>query len=1334
MYAPTHACATHRRAMRMVLSGLFAAALLTLSTRATLAQVDTPPDLPSINVAEAPSIRMDNMDLTDGIGQGTIYQITQDRKGFLWFGTQSGLHRYDGHEFKIFEPVAFDTTSIQSGWVWGVDESSDGSIWASTNAGLSRLDPERGNFENFTHDPSDSTSLASGFTFASLEASDGTIWVASDGGLSRMDAARTGTFKRFDRAEGDSTALPGPAFFLREGPDGFIWVSTADGLARVDPSSNHVRTYYSTGRLQGPSAPQAVLGSAADARDPYVLWYGTGRGIMRFDIRTAERRIWVPYPDEPSFSELNVVLTVTRDPLADDILWLGTSGGGLLRFDATTGEFDVYNHDPEDPHSVASPMANTVFADRAGTVWVGYGNKGLGKFNPTSVSITHIRHDPGNTGGPLAEGSIWGMLEADGYLWTGNYTNAGKSVLTRYSLSTGVTRRMEADLDAPLTFWPGIVQSLMVSESGQLWVGTAGVSTCNPASFICRRLPRSREDSTRIHPSSVHALFEAPDEPGVIWIGNFGGLHRYDTRTGAVRRYEAPTLDPALQLIPAHIVLGSDGALWISTLGSGLSRFDRNTELFEHYPYDVRDTTTVANNHIEVVLERASEPGILWLGSMGGLDRFNMKTRRVERHFNEQAGLANNHIYGMLEDNDGRLWISSNRGISMFDPDAGTFRNYGTEDGLRELEFMQNAYTKGSGGMLYFGDVSGITAFVPDRLTTNGIVPPVAFTALRVDGQPTELVSALDIPFRSNSFSADFVALHFTNPTRNTFAYRLEGYDDRWIEAGTQRTASYTNLPPGDYTLRVKAANSDGVWNEEGITMDVTIRPPWYRTLWGYLFFATLMVGTIAGGARFQQARVVQRERTRSEIKEIGLRADAAESEAKALQAENARRKNIERLSEIGKEITSSLDFETIFGQLYAHVNDLTEAPVFGVGIYREEDHVLDYRMAIEDGKRYAPYTRDMRDTNQFPVWCITHRKPVFINDVEAEYTTYIDSLEMTSGTLEDGSESRQPRSLIYLPLTTQDRVLGVITVQSFEKNAYTEDDLNLLKTMAAYASVALDNANAYRQLNTTLEELRQTQQQLVQQEKMASLGQLTAGIAHEIKNPLNFVTNFADVNAELASELRELIDTHRGERLATIRAEIEDLVSGLQLNARQISKHGKRADSIVRGMMEHARQGDSERFDVSINGFVEEYVNLAWHGYRARFQDLQASVNTDYGKGVENARISPQDMGRVLINLMGNALDVVRPLEDGVLTVSTRRVGEQVEIRVSDNGPGVPEHIRSRIFEPFFTTKPTGEGTGLGLSMSHEIVTQGHGGTLTLEDTPGGGATFVVTLPATHS
>jgi signal transduction histidine kinase len=270
-------------------------------------------------------------------------------------------------------------------------------------------------------------------------------------------------------------------------------------------------------------------------------------------------------------------------------------------------------------------------------------------------------------------------------------------------------------------------------------------------------------------------------------------------------------------------------------------------------------------------------------------------------------------------------------------------------------------------------------------------------------------------------------------------------------------------------------------------------------------------------------------------------------------------------------------------------------------------------------------------------------------------------------------------------------------------------------------------------ELKQSLEDLRNTQDQLVQSEKMASLGSLTAGIAHEIKNPLNFINNFAEVNQELAAELQEAID--KGEP-------IDDILADLRQNASVIAEHGKRADGIVRAMMQHARGGTGEREEVDINVLVNEYVGLAYHGKRAQVPDFNVTIEEDYDETVGKISIVPQDIGRVLVNILGNAFDAIHEKAqaategDGepyspTVSVSTERRGGRVTIRVADNGPGVPEEIRTKIFEPFFTTKPTGSGTGVGLSLSYDIVTKGHAGALRIETSPQGGAMFVIELPA---
>ena len=274
-------------------------------------------------------------------------------------------------------------------------------------------------------------------------------------------------------------------------------------------------------------------------------------------------------------------------------------------------------------------------------------------------------------------------------------------------------------------------------------------------------------------------------------------------------------------------------------------------------------------------------------------------------------------------------------------------------------------------------------------------------------------------------------------------------------------------------------------------------------------------------------------------------------------------------------------------------------------------------------------------------------------------------------------------------------------------------------------------------ELEESLDELKTTQAQLVQQEKMASLGQLTAGIAHEIKNPLNFVNNFAGLNKEIADELREALDKSDQE-------EVYDLLSNLSLNTNKIEEHGRRADGIVHAMMQHASGGTTERQLTNLNHLISEHIDLAYHGKRAQIPDLQVKIQRSLSEEIGQLEIVSQEIGRVLLNLLSNAIDAVHAYAVGIngqyeptVAVTTRREGNEVEIsvsdNVSDNGPGIPSEIKEKIFEPFFTTKPAGTGTGLGLSLSYDIITQGHGGTLTVESEEGKGATFIITLPVNH-
>ncbi|MBL8229846.1 MAG: GAF domain-containing protein [Bryobacterales bacterium] len=784
----------------------------------------------------------------------------------------------------------------------------------------------------------------------------------------------------------------------------------------------------------------------------------------------------------------------------------------------------------------------------------------------------------------------------------------------------------------------------------------------------------------------------------------------------------------------------------------------------------IRAATPIVRSIVE------TEPGVLWMGTQSqGVVRVQFSGDSLENPKMERFGQADGLPYdGGFSVNwaAGRLVFVSQKGVREFDPTSRRFveskifgslptggsaeelnivadgaGNLWTNLGVRPILLQRQSdgsykadvrrlqrLTDGAGkwihldtdGILWIGSQDRVFRYDPR------IQPPAAAgfptlirrvtsgetekTTLYAGGGGAAATQAPAIPYAGNALRFEYAAASFEDPSKNQFRSMLEGFDHEWSAWTSETRRDYTNLPPGDYRFRVKARNSLLQESAEGAEYRFFVLAPWYRTWWAYGSYVLLILGAIFAGDRLQRRRLLAKER--------------ATSEARMIQSELERKRNIELLSEIGKEITSSLDMDTIFAKLYTNVNQLMDATIFGVGIYLPEEHAIEYRLAFEKGKRYEPYRRDTRDKNQFPVWCIENRKPVVVNDVDTESSRYIPNYQRLQGyKLEDGSESQPPQSLLYLPLIAKNRVLGIITVQSFEKKAYTDYHLNLLENLAAYTSIAIDNADAYQHLKSA-------QEQLVVQEKLASLGALTAGIAHEIKNPLNFVNNFADLSVELTSDLREEMEKLKS-GAAPDMENINALLSDLAGNAKKINEHGRRADGIVKSMLLHSRGQAGERQPTDINGMLDEYTNLAYHGMRAQDSTFNITIQRQFAPDLGKVDAVPQDLSRVFLNILNNACyaahDKAKRAGTGyspTLQIRTVNLGDAIEVRIRDNGMGIPQDVREKIFNPFFTTKPTGQGTGLGLSISHDIVVQQHRGQLEVETEPGQFTEFIVRLP----
>ncbi len=448
---------------------------------------------------------------------------------------------------------------------------------------------------------------------------------------------------------------------------------------------------------------------------------------------------------------------------------------------------------------------------------------------------------------------------------------------------------------------------------------------------------------------------------------------------------------------------------------------------------------------------------------------------------------------------------------------------------------------------------------------------------------------------------------------------------------------------------------------------------------------------------------------------EIDLKANELSEQKENLQQSYD---NVEQLGEIGRKITSSLSVEKIIGTVYDNVNTLMDASVFGIGIYNDVTRSIDFPATYEDGEALPFYSNSIEDLNRFAVICFKECTEIIIGNLDEEHKTFIQHVPTPH-------EGKQPVSLIYLPLLVKQKTVGVITVQSFQLNAYSDYHLFMLRNIAIYTAIALDNADSFETLNQTVVRLKTTQSQLIQSEKMASLGELTAGIAHEIQNPLNFVNNFSEVNNELIDEMTRENNMD----------EIKNIAQNIKQNNDKIFFHGKRADAIVKGMLQHSRKEAGIRVLTDINALCDEYLRLSYHGLRAKDKSFNAELKTDFDKTLGQIDIVPQDMGRVLLNIYNNAFYAVHEKamhqSNGYLPkifVSTKKQGNCIEISIKDNGNGIPEKNMEKIFQPFFTTKPTGRGTGLGLSMSYDVV-KAHGGEIKVYTKEGEGTEFVIEL-----
>ncbi len=787
----------------------------------------------------------EHLTVSEGLSQGSVTCILQDRLGFMWFGTQDGLNRFDGYAIRVYRNNPEDSASLAENFVTTLIEDRNGTLWVGTvgnEAVLNRFDPLTEGFVRFRRDSLDLRESRISTLSAEYTEPSGMRWTGSLRSGLRRDDPRTGTTARFKHDPKDPASLISDDVYSIYGDrSGTIWVGTREGLERFDRETETFVHYRHDPKNPKSLSANWVWPIFEDRAG--ILWIGTfGGGLNRFD---PVRKTFTSYKND----------TYERRSLAQDqiysvfqdrsgVLWVGTADRGVDRFHPDLGAFNHYNNNPSDPTSLVDNMIKSLHVDRSGVPWIGT-MSGLARFDHATESFTTFTHSPSNPRG-IIDNRVQTIYEdRSGTLWLGMYASG----LDRFDRKTGTFTHFRNDPKNPQSLSDNRVYSLLEDSKGEFWIGTYGNGL--------NRMDRTRGTFTAFVPND--------SVPGTLSAWGVWALCE-----------------------------DREGTLWVGTAGGGLNRFNRETKTFTHFKPVAGDTTSLSDALVLTIHE--DRRGTLWVGTAAGLNRFD-RTRGTFRQYRQKDGLSNDLILGILEDGRGRLWISTSKGLSRFDPDTDTFRNFFYRDGLQGDEFNQNAYARSPvTGAMYFGGGNGFNEFHPDSVRDNPFVPPVVFSAFRRYNTDDEEGKAIEekgisvrpeitLSYKDNLAIFQFAALSFYNPVRNQYSYKLEGYSDNWIQLGSDHVATFTNLDGGNYTLRVRGSNNDGVWNEEGAALKLTVTPPWWKSTWAYVSYIILALGFLYGVRQFE----INRREQKARMRESELRAKAVEAEKRALEAENER-------------------------------------------------------------------------------------------------------------------------------------------------------------------------------------------------------------------------------------------------------------------------------------------------------------------------------------------------------------------------------------------------------------------------------------------------------------
>jgi len=795
----------------------------------------------------------------DGLSQNSVNLILKDRDGFMWFATFDGLNRYDGRKFTVYRFQVGNSNSLSNNSVSALIEDASGNLLIGTSGrGLNHFARRAERFTHFRHNPGDPGSIGSDVIISLCMDPRGNLWIATDRGLDRLPPGTN----RFEHIQTDlcpepSGQIPTISFVLAD-RQGTVWAGLADrGLLKVGAVTG------ANGSARSDPADQGTLASdvtnCGSIAPDGTIWIGHDRGLIsRLDPQSGVvTRVLL----RESTSRIRCLSIDSHGNV-----WAGLQDG-IAFLNQGTGEQVFIRSNPRIPATLTHNSVSSIYVDDTDILWVGASTTGINKCNLKAKRFVNYTHDPVNVNS-LGFEFVRGVYEnSEGMVYVG-----GEGMLDQYNPKTETWRHFSFTrppwVPIPLRennafFFDSEVPTVYAicpnsdAPSDLLWIG---MNNGGLFQFDQRRLILRPLQIPGFRGRSIYGLYKSSD--GILWAATNDGLNQYDTHT-RINRYidlrpfslQPQKSNKAVDI--NQVVPDRTGLYWIGSTEDGLFSYDPRTENWRNFQNDPKDTGSLSHNRIPVILETRS--GELWIGTYGGgLNRLDRRTGKFER-FTTHQGLPNDVVYGLCEDRGGKLWISTNRGLCRFDPVTKTFRSFTDADGLIINEFNSFSYYRvKASGRLYFGGIKGLTTFMPEEIQDDPHPPSVVIEDLKIfnrsirpgPGSPlTKPIGDMDeiaLSYRDSMLTFEFNGLHYVAPAKNRLAYFLEGFDRQWNETDMLRPyATYTNLNPGWYTLRIKAANCDGVWSTTEKKLKIYISPPFWKTWWFILVSSLLSILTL---------------------------------------------------------------------------------------------------------------------------------------------------------------------------------------------------------------------------------------------------------------------------------------------------------------------------------------------------------------------------------------------------------------------------------------------------------------------------------------------------------